>query len=244
MEASQLEFSEYIVYADESGDHSLDKINPFYPIFVLSLCVFKKDYYSHNVTPALRMLKFATFGHDMIVLHEHEIRKKEGLFKFLSKEPRELFLEELSNLIDKTEFTLIPIVIDKKAIKENHSSPAHLHIYHIAMRYGLEQLYRLLQTHDQDNRLTHVIFEARGKAEDLALELEFRRVCQGNNTFKAPLPFEIVIADKKTNSEGLQFADMVARPAGLSVLRPEQPNRTLQILERKFYQSTISLYNP
>jgi len=34
------------------------------------------------------------------------------------------------------------------------------------------------------------------------------------------LPFELVLADKKTNSEGLQFADLVARPVGLSVVRP------------------------
>ena len=81
-----------------------------------------------------------------------------------------------------------------------------------------------------------MIFEGRGRIEDLALELEFRRVCDGNNSYQALLPFGITIADKKTNSEGLQFADMVARPSGLSILKTEQPNRALRILERKFYQ--------
>jgi hypothetical protein len=50
------------------------------------------------------------------------------------------------------------------------------------------------------------------------------------------LPFEIVIADKKSNSEGLQFADMVARPIGLSILKPDQPNRASTILEKKLLQ--------
>ena len=86
MEPSLHEYSDYIIYVDESGDHSLGNINPYYPIFVLSFCIFRKEYYSHVVTPALRMLKFLTFGHDMVVLHEHEIRKKEGLFKLLSKD--------------------------------------------------------------------------------------------------------------------------------------------------------------
>lgn len=111
--------SDYIVYVDESGDHGLEFINPRYPLFVLSFCIFQKEYYAHTVTPAIRMLKFSTFGHDMIVLHEHEIRKKLGAFNRLSKKPREAFLDALSKLIDQTDFVLIPIVIDKLAIKQS-----------------------------------------------------------------------------------------------------------------------------
>ena len=48
--------------------------------------------------------------------------------------------------------------------------------------------------------------------------------------------FKIVVVDKKINSEGLQFADMTARPIGLSQLRPEQPNRAFETLEDKFYR--------
>jgi hypothetical protein len=33
------EFSDYVIYADESGDHSLTKIDPIYPVFVLCLCL-------------------------------------------------------------------------------------------------------------------------------------------------------------------------------------------------------------
>ena len=36
-------FSDYIVYVDESGDHSLESINPEYPLFVLSFCIFLKN---------------------------------------------------------------------------------------------------------------------------------------------------------------------------------------------------------
>ena len=39
------EFSDYVIYADESGDHSLEHIDQTYPVFVLCLCLFrKKDY--------------------------------------------------------------------------------------------------------------------------------------------------------------------------------------------------------
>ena len=36
------EFSDYIVYVDESGDHNLERINPEYPLFVLAFCIFEK----------------------------------------------------------------------------------------------------------------------------------------------------------------------------------------------------------
>ena len=47
---------------------------------------------------------------------------------------------------------------------------------------------------------------------------------------------DIVIADKRTNSEGLQLADLVARPAGLHVLRPDQPNRAWDVLATKLFR--------
>lgn len=33
----------------------------------------------------------------------------------------------------------------------------------------------------------------------------------------------------------MQLADLVARPIGMSVLRPEQDNRAFKMLTRKFY---------
>lgn len=96
MSTADLQHSDYIVYVDESGDHSLETINPRYPLFVLSFCLFEKTYYAHVVSSGLKMLKFATFGHDMTILHEHEIRKKIGVFNKLSKEPREAFLVSLT----------------------------------------------------------------------------------------------------------------------------------------------------
>jgi hypothetical protein len=52
------------------------------------------------------------------------------------------------------------------------------------------------------------------------------------------LPFDLIIADKKTNSEGLQLADLTARPIGLMVLRPDQANRAVEVLEDKFYRDS------
>ena len=225
-------FSDYIVYVDESGDHSLVSIDSEYPIFVLSFCIFRKDEYAQAMTAAVRKLKFETFGHDMVVLHEIDIRKKRGVFSKLGKEAREHFLNALTNIIEAADFRLVAVVIDKRKLKAKYANPEHP--YHLAMEFGLERIYRYIKNVGQDNRLTHLVCEARGAKEGAELELEFRRIRDGRNIFNKPLPFELVVADKKTNSEGMQLADLTARPIGLSVLRPKQTNRTHAVLEKKF----------
>jgi hypothetical protein len=227
-------FSNYIVYVDESGDHSLESINPDYPMFVLSFCVLRKEIYANQVTPAVRRLKFDTFGHDMVVLHELDIRRKKGAFSHLSREPREAFLDRLTDIIEEADFQLVAVVIDKEKHKKRYTQPAHP--YYLALGFGLERIFSLLREAGQEKALTHVVCEARGAKEDKELELAFRRICGGANVYEQPLPFEVIVADKKTNSEGLQLADLTARPIGLSVLRSEQKNRAAAVLEKKYYR--------
>jgi hypothetical protein len=56
-------------------------------------------------------------------------------------------------------------------------------------------------------------------------------------SFARRIPFDIAFVDKKSNSAGLQLADLVARPVGMSVLRPDQQNRAFDVLRTKFYAS-------
>lgn len=82
-----------------------------------------------------------------------------------------------------------------------------------------------------------MIVERRGSKEDDELELEFRRMCDGANKLGKPLPFDIVFGDKKVNSTGLQLADLVARPVGMSLVKRGQENRAFEVLRKKFYCS-------
>lgn len=227
--------SAYVVYVDESGDHNLESIDPEYPVFVLSFCVFKKTDYVYKATPAIRHLKFETFGHDMVVLHEADIRRKRGAFSQISKEPREAFLNALTDIIRQSDFQLVAVVIDKLKLKARYKEPNHP--YYLALTFGLERIHKMLESQGQAGAQTYIVAEARGAKEDAALELAFRRICNGRNYGSQALPFSLVIADKKTNSEGLQRADLTARPTGLSILRPDQTNRAVDMLETKFYKS-------
>ncbi len=230
---TNIPFGDYIVFVDETGDHGLTNISKDFPLFGLAFCVVPKSEYIDRITPSLRRLKFSTFGHDNVILHEHDIRKKDNAFSMMSREPREAFLGKLTQVIQRADFTLIATIIDKRLL-----SPAQdlQNPYHLALLFGLERVYRLLSELHQSESLTHIVVESRGKREDGELELEFRRIVSGDNMFNRPLPFKLIMADKRTNSEGLQLADMVARPVALSVLRPQQPNRTAAILQDKFWK--------
>lgn len=233
-------FSKYIAYVDESGDHSLESVNPQFPLFVLSFCVFLKEEFLRRVVPSLLDFKFRHFGHDCIVLHEAEIRKQHGAFSLL-RDPnlREAFQQDLSGIITAAPFTVIATAIKKDEVRRSESR--HEHVYHQAMGFALERLHRFLAEKDQLDSKTHVVVECRGAAEDRELELEFRRICDGKNGLEHRLPFDIVFADKKTNSSGLQLADLVARPIGRMILDPPgRPNRAWTIIEPKLFRPKAS----
>ena len=224
-----MKFGNYIIYVDESGDHSLESIDSNYPIFVLAFCIFKKKNYSFNLVPKIQDFKFKFFGHDMIVLHEHELRKSKPPFNILmDAKIRNPFMADLNSILTDAEMIIVSVVINKTELKCKKSSD---NPYHIALEIGLDKILDYLKQQNEHENVTHIAFEKRGKKEDDELELEFLRIKTQNN-----LPFEILFADKKVNSTGLQVADLVARPIGRYCLKPEQENRAFDILKTKLYQ--------
>jgi len=214
----------------------LTKVDPQYPVFVLALCIFSKKDYAQQISPAVQELKFEFFGHDMVVLHETDIRKARRPFTLLlNAQVRLRFMAALSSIIASAPFTVISTVIRKERLCQRYVLPDNP--YNLALKFCLERAHRFLAGLGQDECVTHIVFERRGKKEDAELELEFRRVCDGGNYGGKQFPFRIVMADKQVNSVGLQLADMVARPIGLHILRPGQSNRAYDTLEAKMYRS-------
>lgn len=227
-------FSDYLVFVDESGDHGLDAIDAGYPMFVLAFCVMRKEDYIAQLTPAVQRFKMKHFGHDDVILHEREIRKDQGAFSFLkTRDRKQAFLDELTAIVAAMPFRLICSAIRKDQLRAKYVSPDNP--YHIALGFGLERVFYYLRDKGALGGKTHVMVEKRGKREDAELELEFRRVCDGGNYQRQQLPFEIAFVDKKSNSAGLQIADLVARPVGMSIVRPGQNNRAFEALRAKFY---------
>ncbi|SMM98719.1 FIG00696983: hypothetical protein [uncultured Candidatus Thioglobus sp.] len=225
------QYSDYIVYVDESGDHGLKNIDSQYPVFVLAFCIFKKSDYLKTVHD-FQTFKFDHFGHDMVVLHENEIRKDKGIFKILSnREKKEEFISELSDIVSKQNFSIISVIIKKNELKSSYRYDNNP--YHIALKFCVERLFNFLIQFNQHKNITHIVVEQRGKAEDRDLEIEFGRICAQGNFKGMSANFEMVMANKQSNSTGLQLADLLARPIGLNCLKPQQKNRSFDLIKEK-----------
>ena len=104
-------------------------------------------------------------------------------------------MTDLSGIIEESNFILISCAIDKRRLKEEPDRPDNP--YHIALRFCLESLYEFLEEKNEEGMRTHVVVECRGKKEDAELELEFRRICDRQNSRDKILPFDVLFADKK-----------------------------------------------
>ncbi len=233
------EFSDYIVYVDESGDHGLKNIDRQFPVFALAFCVVSKAEYPTTIVPAIQEFKFKYWGHDMVVLHENEIRKEKGDFAFLmtSRDLRNGLLSDLSDIMEAAPIRIIASVIDKLRLRDRYANPWNP--YEVALHFCLERLFDFLIGKGPDGRTVHVVFECRGEEEDKELELEFRRICDQNQQWGyqrrdfTRINFVPRFARKSANSTGLQLADLTARPIALRALRPDQANRAFDIIEPK-----------
>ncbi len=229
-------FGSHLVFVDESGDHGLESISQDYPVFVLLFAIFRKDEYVQRVCRDVQLLKIRFWGHDEVVLHEHELRKPAGHFQILlQREIRESFHAELTNLMAALPMTVVAVVIDKPAFITRYKTPVSPYDY--ALEAGLERVHRHLAGLGDGDKETPVIVECRGRKEDAELELAFRRVCDGSNALGKPLPFRHVMIPKAANSIGLQLADLMARPVGLKHFRPAQTNRAFEIINQKLRRS-------
>lgn len=233
------DFSDFVVYADESGDHGLVAIDPQYPVFALVFCTLRKADYIAGVVPAVQRFKFGIWGHDAVVLHEHDIRKSKGPFAILltDRALRERFYSDLNGLVEAAPMKIFAAVIDKLNLRTRYADTRNP--YRIALHFCMEQLHTMLSEEKQHGRTVHVIFESRGSKEDRELELEFRRIAAndggsdpGRQDFGL-FDFQPVFVPKAANSVGLQLADLTARPIALSHLRPNQPNRASEIVQPK-----------
>jgi len=236
-------FGDFIIYVDESGDHGLTSINPEHPVFVLAFCLFRVSSYVSEIVPAIQSIKFRHFGHDMVVLHEREIRKSLGSFSLLFNPlKRESFMSELASVIEQADFEIFAYVIDKEKFRKRGRDTDNP--YSLALKFGLEAISAELLARNQAGKETFVIFESRGKREDFELKSEFKRIVERKSHCDKRIPLTFLAVDKKVNSSGLQIADMVARPIGIHALHPKQKNRAMEIILGKIHLGKMSHSEP
>jgi hypothetical protein len=104
------------MYLDESGDHSLTRLDPQYPVFVLGGVILDREYAETTLEARLRAFKRELFGRDDLILHTADLTRNRAGFERL-KEPtfRRRFYSELNALMRRLSYTVVACVIKKQA---------------------------------------------------------------------------------------------------------------------------------
>jgi hypothetical protein len=234
-ESNPHDYGDFVIYGDETGDHSMDTAYKQHPVFALVLCIFSKDAYIGDVVRHLKKLKFTFWGHDTTILHSAKLRRQIEDFQFLQNQKRrEFFIERLNVAIRSSPFTIISTGIDKRLLQEQYTKPENP--YELGLKYCLERVYCFLQEKRQLKKTTHIILESRGNEMDQTLEIAFRQIITKNAAWQDNYPLKILFVDKKANSIGLQIADLVAYPIGRFVVDSQRENLAFNVFRDKFYK--------
>ena len=92
---------EYYLFLDES------KPNTNFRNFTLGGVVIEKNVYENIIRLEVVKLKKECFGDENIILHEIDIRKKQGSYKAITKDNQEMFFTELEKLFKENEIKIL-----------------------------------------------------------------------------------------------------------------------------------------
>jgi hypothetical protein len=230
--------SRFLAFFDECGDHSMEKIDRDFPLFVLALVVMERATYRDRALPEFNGFKLRYFTHEGINLHSRDIRLATGPFGLLQNpEVRPKFMGELGEIVERVPFTLFISAIRKGEYLARQGRDA-VNPYDLGLTFTLEALTAFMEELGE-TRLP-MVAEARGKREDNALEQAFyRTLARGTaqvsvERFKR-LDCALTFQPKKNNIIGVQLADLCAHPCARHILNPERPSRAFEVARKHVY---------
>lgn len=241
---SLTDFSDTVVFVDESGDANLKRIDPQFPVLNLVFIIIRKDHYFDRVVGGLSQLKTQFFGTDDLVMHEADLRRQRGAFRLLKAPHTRLDCQRaISDWIRGLEFQIISACIDKEALARRYRHP--FDPYDLAIRFCLERTLAGIRPHTPPGRITQICFESRGRAQDRVTGTEFDAVIQAQSilghspTQFAEHPMQALFIPKYANVAGLQLADLIARPLARHCLNRQSQQPVMAVLRPKLYAHKI-----
>ena len=137
-----------VMFLDESGDHSLIKIDNQFPVFCLAGCIFDESEYQQNSKAKIDAFKIRYFNNTEVILHSREIRKCEPPFNILlNPVAKKSFYADLDNLMASLPYVILASVILKNELKNQYSDPANS--YSLSLQFIMERfLYYLEENND------------------------------------------------------------------------------------------------
>lgn len=223
-----------LLFLDESGDHSLDRIDKDYPVFVLGGVIIDRTYYREIVEPRIKELKENYFDED-VVLHTTDIVRGKNGFEVLSEpDIRHAFYNDLNALMQELEYTVIACAIKKDVHWKQYGLQA-ADPYEYSLEVLVERFVHVIGDVDHGGM---IFAEKRRPDLDHKLEVAWRKLRQGGCTYASARNvdgriLDLSLKDKRVNLVGLELADLVVSPIGRAVIGKSR-QKDWEIVESKF----------
>src|SRR3989338_991703 len=231
-----------ILFLDESGDHSLIKVDSQFPIFCLAGCIFDEIQYQRESNAKIDAFKIRYFSDPNVVLHSREIRKCVPPFNILlNKNTKQSFYTDLNSLMANLPYTILASVILKEKLKNQYHDPANP--YSLSLQFIME---RFLYSLEENNDVGYISVESRDPKSNTDLLNTFTDIINNGSMSDAHrVPAEkfqhkiqkMIFVTKQQNENGHQVADLVAYPIAKYGFDPKKENLAFEIIKPKFRKS-------
>lgn len=209
-----------ILFLDESGDHSLAKIDPQYPMFVLGGVLVDEAYATGAMDAEVRKFKRDLFGTDAICLHYADIVRATNGFEAMADAAfRKHYYQELSGLLGRLAIRIVACAIKKDAHLGRYGMRA-VDPYMLSLDVLVE---RFCYDIGPTGETGYMIAERRDPTLDHQLDLAWLNLKIQGTQFVKAIDVErritgLTLQNKKANLSGLQLADLVVSPIGRDLL--------------------------
>lgn len=231
-----------VLFLDESGDHSLIKIDSQFPIFCLAGCIFDEIQYQRESNAKIDAFKIRYFNNSNIVLHSREIRKCVPPFNILlNKNTKQNFYTDLDNLMSGLPYTILASVILKEKLKNQYRDPANP--YALSLQFIMERFLFFLE---ENNDVGYISVESRDPKSNTDLLTAFTETINngsgGDQMYITAGKFQrkiqrMIFVTKQQNENGHQVADLVAYPIAKYGFDPKKENPAFEVIKPKFRKS-------
>ena len=227
---------EYYLFLDES------KPNTNFRNFTLGGVVIEKDIYETRIRPETVKLKKECFGNENIILHEIDIRKKQGQYKGITKEQQEMFFLKLGELINNNEIEILAVSINIDDLDTLYSINERNDIYYIALQLLMENYVHFLISNEGKGQL---YLESTDAVNNAKLQNLFHMLKATGTLFMKKEVLQdrlgaISFPIKSDNIIGLQLADFIPNVLARKALGKEQKNFSIYNgIENKLYDGKI-----
>jgi hypothetical protein len=185
------------LYLDESGDHVFSEVDePPHRFLCLLGCWFQNPDYLpfHQAIESLKGQFLSHHPDDPAVLHREDILNARRAFKRLREDAvRQQFDEELLRVIERADFRVVAVVIDKLALRNAYGESA-AHPYHLGLGFLLQRFAGYL---NHINRVGDVMAESRGGVEDRLLKESYTRVYERGVWMTASHVFQSALTSRE-----------------------------------------------